>query len=160
MAASMMKPYSSIRRIRGCSPGSSLSLLLLLLLSFRPTAAMSRIEGVATDLTAAASTYSVASAASAASAMQQRSRRKRSLVFPTGSDLSFNVGLSIPIAALSATSELFLWLRDSRWKDSEIALTTSTSTENRLLRKSLHTKSCNKEFVATHSHQNPNKKWR
>ena len=157
MAASMMKPYSSIRRIRGCSPGSSLSLLLLLLLSFRPTAAMSRIEGAATDLTAAASTYSVASAASA---MQQRSRRKRSLVFPTGSDLSFNVGLSIPIAALSATSELFLRLRDSRWMDSEIALTTSTSTENRLLRKSLHTKSCNKEFVATHSHQNPNKKWR
>ncbi len=33
------------------------------------------------------------------------SRRKRSLVFPTGSDLSFNVGISIPITALSATSE-------------------------------------------------------
>ena len=33
-----------------------------------------------------------------------KSRKKRSIIFPTGSDLSFDVGLSIPIAALSATS--------------------------------------------------------
>ena len=33
-----------------------------------------------------------------------KSRKKRSVIFPTGSDLSFNVGLSIPISALSATS--------------------------------------------------------
>ena len=33
-----------------------------------------------------------------------KSRRKRSIIFPTGSDLSFDVGLSIPISALSATS--------------------------------------------------------
>ena len=89
-----------------CPPrGMTLPILLLLSLAalLRPIAAMSRIEGAAANLTA--STYSVA-AGSSASSMQQRSRRrKRSLVFPTGSDLSFNVGLSIPIAALSATSE-------------------------------------------------------
>ena len=34
-----------------------------------------------------------------------KSRRKRSVIFPTGSDLSFDVGLSIPISALSATSK-------------------------------------------------------
>ena len=33
-----------------------------------------------------------------------KSRKKRSVIFPTGSDLSFDVGLSIPISALSATS--------------------------------------------------------
>ena len=97
-------------------------ILLLLLLSLRLTAAMSRIEGAATDVTAAASTYSVAGSPKSASALQQRSRRKRSLVFPTGSDLSFNVGLSIPIAALSATSE-----------SSEIALTTSTAIRPRII---------------------------
>lgn len=36
-----------------------------------------------------------------------KSRKKRSIIFPTGSDLSFDVGLSIPIAALSATSTTF-----------------------------------------------------
>ena len=34
-----------------------------------------------------------------------KSRRKRSVIFPTGSDLSFDVGISIPISALSATSK-------------------------------------------------------
>lgn len=33
-----------------------------------------------------------------------KSRKKRSVIFPTGSDLTFDVGLSIPISALSATS--------------------------------------------------------
>jgi len=36
-----------------------------------------------------------------------KSRKKRSVIFPTGSDLSFDVGLSIPISALSATSTTF-----------------------------------------------------
>jgi len=36
-----------------------------------------------------------------------KSRRKRSVIFPTGSDLSFDVGISIPISALSATSTTF-----------------------------------------------------
>lgn len=36
-----------------------------------------------------------------------KSRKKRSVIFPTGSDLSFNVGLSIPISALSATGTTF-----------------------------------------------------
>jgi hypothetical protein len=35
------------------------------------------------------------------------SRKKRSIIFPTGSDLTFDVGLSIPISALSATSNIF-----------------------------------------------------
>ena len=35
-----------------------------------------------------------------------KSRKKRSIIFPTGSDLSFDVGLSIPISALSATGNL------------------------------------------------------
>ena len=83
----------------------TLPILLLLSLAalLRPVAAMSRIEGAAANLTA--STYSVAESSSASSMQQRSSRRKRSLVFPTGSDLSFNVGLSIPIAALSTTSE-------------------------------------------------------
>ncbi len=34
-----------------------------------------------------------------------KSRRKRSLIFPTGSDLEFTVAFQIPIAALSATSK-------------------------------------------------------
>ena len=33
------------------------------------------------------------------------SRKKRSIIFPTGSDLTFDVGISIPISALSATSK-------------------------------------------------------
>ncbi len=33
-----------------------------------------------------------------------KSRRKRSVIFPTGSDLDFTVSFSIPIEALSATS--------------------------------------------------------
>ena len=112
----MMKPYG-IRRIGG---GSSVSPLLLFLLSLaslvRSTVALSMIEGAARNSMMAASTYSVAgSPESASSALQQRSRHKRSLVFPTGSDLSFNVGLSIPIAALSATSEC---LRDGFLMDS------------------------------------------
>ena len=37
-----------------------------------------------------------------------KSRRKRSVIFPTGSDLSFDVGLSIPISALSATSKDYM----------------------------------------------------
>lgn len=36
-----------------------------------------------------------------------KSRRKRSIIFPTGSDLSFDVGISIPISALSATGTTF-----------------------------------------------------
>jgi len=36
-----------------------------------------------------------------------KSRRKRSVIFPTGSDLTFDVGISIPISALSATSTTF-----------------------------------------------------
>ena len=36
-----------------------------------------------------------------------KSRKKRSVIFPTGSDLTFDVGLSIPISALSATSNFF-----------------------------------------------------
>ena len=36
------------------------------------------------------------------------SRKKRSIIFPTGSDLTFDVGISIPISALSATSNFFL----------------------------------------------------
>ena len=36
-----------------------------------------------------------------------KSRRKRSVIFPTGSDLSFTVSLQFPIAALSATSKCF-----------------------------------------------------
>ena len=40
-----------------------------------------------------------------------KSRRKRSVIFPTGSDLSFDVGLSIPISALSATSKQHSVLR-------------------------------------------------
>jgi len=36
-----------------------------------------------------------------------KSRKKRSVIFPTGSDLTFDVGLSIPISALSATSTTF-----------------------------------------------------
>ena len=35
-----------------------------------------------------------------------KSRRKRSVIFPTGSDLTFTVSLQFPIAALSATSKL------------------------------------------------------
>jgi len=35
------------------------------------------------------------------------SRKKRSIIFPTGSDLTFDVGISIPISALSATSTTF-----------------------------------------------------
>ena len=38
------------------------------------------------------------------------SRKKRSIIFPTGSDLTFDVGISIPISALSATSKLFYFL--------------------------------------------------
>ena len=34
-----------------------------------------------------------------------KSRKKRSLIFPTGSDLEFRVSVQIPISALSATSE-------------------------------------------------------
>ena len=34
-----------------------------------------------------------------------KSRRKRSVIFPTGSDLTFTVSLQFPIAALSATSK-------------------------------------------------------
>lgn len=39
-----------------------------------------------------------------AESLVPKSRKKRSVIFPTGSDLSFDVGLSIPISALSATS--------------------------------------------------------
>ena len=109
-----------------CPPrGMTLPILLLLSLAalLRPIAAMSRIEGAAANLTA--STYSVAESSSASSMQQRSSRRKRSLVFPTGSDLSFNVGLSIPIAALSATSEFPVDATDSTVI---MAVTTSTST--------------------------------
>ena len=34
-----------------------------------------------------------------------KSRKKRSIIFPTGSDLEFTVAFQIPIAAWSATSE-------------------------------------------------------
>ena len=37
--------------------------------------------------------------------VKSRSRRKRSVIFPTGSDLTFTVSLQFPIAALSATSK-------------------------------------------------------
>ena len=113
MVKGMTRPRS-ISRIRrlvvgsNCPPKEMTLVLVLLLLSLaglnRPVAAMSRIEGAAANLTA--STYSVAASSASSMQQQQRSgRRKRSLVFPTGSDLSFSVGLSIPIAALSATSE-------------------------------------------------------
>ena len=38
-----------------------------------------------------------------------KSRKKRSVIFPTGSDLTFDVGLSIPISALSATSNSLIF---------------------------------------------------
>ena len=114
MVKGMTRPRS-ISRIRrlvvgsNCPPKEMTLVLVLLLLSqagllLCPVAALSRIEGAAANLTA--STYSVAASSATSMQQQQRSgRRKRSLVFPTGSDLSFSVGLSIPIAALSATSE-------------------------------------------------------
>ena len=44
---------------------------------------------------------------------QPKSRRKRSVIFPTGSDLTFTVSLQFPITALSATSKCAkrVWLR-------------------------------------------------
>ena len=43
-----------------------------------------------------------------------KSRRKRSVIFPTGSDLSFTVSLQFPIAALSATSK---WLETVEYRN-------------------------------------------
>ena len=90
---------------------------LILLINATASSAMSTMESAAeremtatAAATAAAKTYSSSSSPtnSDQTSVQPRSRRKRSLVFPTGSDLSFDVGLSIPIAALSATSECLL----------------------------------------------------
>ena len=87
------------------SSACSASMLYLLLLTLtNSAAAMSTLEGAAEDSMMAASTYSVA-AVSNSTSLQPHSRRKRSILFPTGSDLDFAIGLDIPISALSATSE-------------------------------------------------------
>lgn len=65
-----------------------------------------------------------------AESLVPKSRKKRSVIFPTGSDLSFDVGLSIPISALSATSICYFWREKTvtvfisslwwqRWNDTE-----------------------------------------
>ena len=76
--------------------------LVVLLLSFiNLAAAMSTLEGAAM---VSSSSYSVAPTSNLTS-LRPHSRRRRSLLFPEGSDLSFNMGLSLPISALSETSE-------------------------------------------------------
>ena len=75
--------------------------LLLLSLTCHTTA-LSGIEGAAKA--SAAASYSVA-ALSNSTSLLPHSRRRRSILFPEGSDLSFKMGVSIPISALSDTSE-------------------------------------------------------
>ena len=80
----------------------TLVVLVLPILSFTNlAAAMSTLEGAAM---VSSSSYSVAPTSNLTS-LRPHSRRRRSLLFPEGSDLSFNMGLSLPISALSETSE-------------------------------------------------------
>ena len=82
----------------------TLVVLVLPILSFTNlAAAMSTLEGAAARESMVAS-YSVAPTSNLTS-LRPHSRRRRSLLFPEGSDLSFNMGLSLPISALSETSE-------------------------------------------------------
>ncbi len=85
-------------------------LLSLTLLEACLVVALTNIESRARELQQAAN-----DAAVDPSSLVPHSRRKRSVIFPTGSDLEFTVAFQIPLQALSATSK---WEEEEKetWK--------------------------------------------